>query len=181
MIAFAGHPDARRFLDLMEQRVNEHRPGVAFKTIVTTKDQFVEALQVEVDLMLVSAHGPVFELGKPLRPVIGDGNPQNRVDVSDLGRANSVRFGARVGIIWDVCHMGRPAFRGELARLSAAEVVHVAPIGKIFWDDSVHVTSTILDALLVYGNQPITPARVTAVATTAASGCIRLWHAALGS
>lgn len=121
----------------------------------------------------------MFELGKPLRPVIGGGNPENRLDVRDLGHANPVRFGARTGIIWDVCHMGRPAFRDELARLSAADVVHVAPIGKIVWDDSVHVATTILDALLVYGRQPITTARVTAAATAAASGRIRLWHAAL--
>lgn len=179
MIAFAEHPDARKLLDMMEQRVNEHRTGAALKTIVTTKDQFVRALQAEVDLMLVSAHGPVFEFGKPLRPVIGDGNPKNRVDVRDLGHANPVRFGARTGIIWDVCHTGRPAFRDELARLSAAEVVHVAPIGKIVWDDSVHVASTIFDALFAYGSQPITPTRVAAAAIAAASGRIRLWHAAL--
>lgn len=176
MIAFAEHRDAGRFLDMMEQRVNGHRPGAALKTIVTTKDQFVRAVQADVDLMLVSAHGPVFELGTPLRPVIGDGNPGNRVDVRDLRRAR-VRLGARIGIIWDVCHTGRPAFRAELARLSATEVVHVAPIGKIVWDDSIHVASTILDALFAHGGHPITPARVRAAAMTAASGHIRLWHA----
>jgi hypothetical protein len=159
MIAFAEHPDARKLLDMMEQRVNEYRTGAALKTIVTTKDQFVRALQAEVDLMLVSAHGPVFEFGKPLRPVIGDGNPKNRVDVRDLGHANPVR--------------------DELARLSAAEVVHVAPIGKIVWDDSVHVASSIFDALFAEGSQPITSARVAAAAIAAASGRIRLWHAVL--
>ena len=182
MIAFAEYLQAVQFLDVMKEHADRCKPGVAHTTIVRTKDQFIAASQVPCDLILVSAHGPVFKPGEPLAPAIGDGNPQNRIDLHELADKDSVRLGARAGIIWDACNTGRPAFRAELARLTGDEVVHVAPIGKIWWDDSVQIAGTIFDALLGPGGPPITSGAVAAAsATAAASARIRLWHGRLAS
>ena len=78
MIAFAGHDDAKRFVGKMKRHANQLRRDSAHATIVATKDQFLQALQAETSLMLVSVHGP---RAAQREPVIGDGNPENRVDL----------------------------------------------------------------------------------------------------
>jgi hypothetical protein len=179
MIAFAEHLDAKRFVRKMKRHADQRRRGVAHTTIVKSRDQFLRALQAEADLMLVSAHGPRATLREP---VIGDGNPENRVDLRDLGWVNPFRLGARAGIIWDACYTGSPEFMfmGEFARLSAADVVHVAPVGQIEWDDSVHIATTLLNELLAVGSPPISPGSVAAAAASAAaSSRIELWHGPL--
>ena len=179
MIAFAEHRSAKRFVLEMERHVNQLGRHVARTTIVATRDQFLRALQAETDLMLVSAHGPRATQHEPL---IGDGNPRNRVDLRDLGRARPFVLGARAGIIWDACYTGCPkfGFMNEFARLSAAGVVHVAPVGEIEWDHSVHLATTILNKLLAVGIPPIMPTSVAAAAASAAaSSQIELWHSPL--
>src|SRR5215467_12382636 len=128
MIAFAEHSYAKRFVGKMKRHANQRRRDVAHMTIVATRDQFLRALQAETDLMLVSAHGP---RATQREPVIGDGNPENRVDLRNLGHANPFVLGARAGIIWDVCYTGCPEFMfmGEFARLTSA--TESAPVGEI--------------------------------------------------
>jgi hypothetical protein len=179
MIAFAEHCDAKRFVREMERHANQLRRGVARATIVATKDQFLRALRAETDLMLVSAHGP---RAMQHEPVIGDGNEKNRVDLRDLGHVSPFVFGARAGIIWDACYTGCPKFGfvDEFARLSAAGVVHDAPVDEIKWDHSVHLATTILDELMAVAIPPIMPASfAAAAATAAASSQIELWHGPL--
>ena len=176
MIAFAGHEEACEFLDEMVKHVNRHGDGIAHPTIVTTGDQFIRASQAQVPVMLVSAHGPGSETAEP---VIGDGKG-NRACLRSLGRTEPFVFGARAGIVWDACYTGRPAFRSELARLSAPGAAHVAPVDKIWWPHSVYMARTIFDALLAPGGPPITPASFAAeAANTAASSGIKLWHVPL--
>ena len=71
-------------------------------------------------------------------------------------------------MIWDACYAGHPAFRQELARLSSPGVVHIGPLCEIEYDHSVHMTTTILDALLAPGSPPISPEAMAAAAKRAA-------------
>ena len=144
MIAFAGHDEACEFVDEMVKHVNQYGDGIAHPTIITTGDQFIQASQAQVPVMLVSAHGPA---SKTAEPVMGDGKG-NRACLRYLGRTEPFLFGARAGIVWDACYTGQPAFRSELARLSAPGVTHVAPADKIWRPHSVYMATTIFDALL---------------------------------
>jgi hypothetical protein len=174
MIAFAEHDEACEFVRCMARRANRHRDGVARETIVATGEDFAWAARTQSDLMLVSAHGPANERAEP---ALGDGKGNNRVTLRSLGWAVPFTFGARAGIIWDACHTGLPAFASQLARLSGPGVAHVAPTGKIYWDDSVRMAGTIIDELLAPGRPPVTPAAFTAAAARAAAATrVKLWH-----
>jgi hypothetical protein len=175
MIAYASHDQAAAFVQQMAALADTLMPGSAYARVVTTKDVFLLALQTQAVLTVVSVHGP--EEQEPA-PVIGDGTDANRIGFRELG-ASSLS-GARAGIIWDACHLAREAFRTEFARLSRPDVVHIAPAGKIEWDDSVHLAETMLSILLASGSPPITPAAASAAAAkTADSSAIGLeyWRA----
>jgi hypothetical protein len=176
LIAFAGHDEACEFAGCMVQRANRQQDGIARQTIVTTADQFAWAARARADILLVSAHGPADASGDP---VVGDGKG-NRVRLRSLGQQGRFLFGARAGMAWDACYAGQPAFRAELARLSAPGVAHVAPAGKICWNDSLQMARTILDELLEPGSAPVTSASfAAAAATAAATSRIQLWHGIL--
>jgi hypothetical protein len=178
MIAFARYDEACKFVDKMMKYANRHRDDIAHRTLVTTGDQFTWAAEAQVDVMLVSAHGPGSKLDEP---VLGDGNG-NRACLKSLGQTKPFAFGARAGIAWDACYTGQPAFRSELGRLSAPGIAHVAPTGMIRWRHSVHMARKIIDELLAPGSPPVTPASFAAAAAkAAASSRIKLWHGPLGA
>lgn len=183
MIAYARHTDACRFVSQMTAHVWPFMrsltwPAIVTTTIATTKEQLLAELQAPAALTLVSAHGPAKNIRSPR---IGDGTPRNRIELRELARPSFAGFGARAGMIWDACYAGRPEFTKEFARLSPPGVVHVAPLGEIEYDDSVHIATTILHALLAPGGAPITPAAVDAAAErAAASADIKVWHDPVG-
>jgi hypothetical protein len=177
MIAFAGHDEACKFVGLIVQRANRRSNGSACKTIVTTGSQFTWAAQAQVDVLLVSAHGPASEES---RPVLGDARG-NYACLTALGRQEPFCFGARAGIAWDACYSGQPTFRSELARLSAPGVVHIAPAGEIRWNQSMHMGKALVDELLAPGVTTVTAGEFAAAAArAAASSAIELWHGPLG-
>ncbi|HXL88416.1 MAG TPA: hypothetical protein VN969_05435 [Streptosporangiaceae bacterium] len=176
MIAFRGHRDAEQFIARMHRLVNGHRAGWAHDTIVNTEADFIRAIQIPADFIIVSAHGLTALGGGTSILAIGNEHGPN-VYLSDLA-AKKVRFGATAGIFWDVCGAGRPPSRAALAGLAADHVVHIAPIRKMYWADAVHVGDAIVRSLVIPGSSAITPDAVAAVgAIAAASGHMRLWHA----
>lgn len=134
------------------------------------------------DLKLVSAHGPLFEPGVPLHPHIGDGD-RNQIDLRHYGHNRPSMIAARAGIIWDVCHSGRPRFRQLIAPHLTHEITHVGIQGKVWYNDSVRITSAILTALLTVETSNITPDAVAAAAEVAkpAPKYCTLVHTRLGS
>jgi hypothetical protein len=65
----------------------------------------------------------------------------------------------------------------QLARLSAPGAAHVAPTGKIYGDESVHMAGTMIDVLLAPDSPPVTPAAFAAAAAhTAATSQLELSH-----
>jgi hypothetical protein len=166
MIAFAGFPEACDFVADMAEFVNSygHRHAIAYPTIVTTKERFIRAAQAQTAVTLFSAHGPATAKHAP---AVGDGDRNNRVTLRSLDQKNPFTFGARAGTIWDACFAGQPAFRSELARLSAPGVVHVGPAGKTYLDDSKAVITAILRHLLEEDSQAITADSFAAAAKAA--------------
>lgn len=178
MIAYAGHEQAAAFVQQMAARANTLSPGSAYPQIVTARDAFLLALQARAALTVVSVHGPKKE--EPA-PFIGDGSDENRIDFRELGRTAPFLFGARAGMIWDACHLAREAFGTEFARLSRPGVIHIAPAGEIYWDDSVHMAETMLGVLLGSGGSPVTSAAAGAAAARAVDSSaieLRYWQAA---
>ena len=183
MIAYASHEDACRFVSettahLWPLMQSVTWPAIVATTIVTTKEQLIVELQAPAALTMVSAHGPAMnDPNNPFSPRIGDGTPEKRIELRELGQHNFAGFGARAGMIWDACYAGRREFRREFARLSRPGVVHVGPLCKIEYNDSVHMASTIIDELLVPGAPAVTPASFAAAAAKAAeSSRIKLCH-----
>lgn len=181
MIAFAWHDAACRFVSIMTRRANRLRDGAACQTIVSSRDRFEWAAQAQVDVMLVSAHGPAHATASP---VLGDGD-ENEVDLASLNVSQPFRFGARAGIAWDACFTGQPQFQAEFARLSVPGAGHIASLGEIKWYQSLHMGETLIDELLAPGGTPVTTSLFAAAAAKTAAAAaagtsqakpIKLWH-----
>lgn len=185
MIAYARHREACRFVSQMTAHIWPFMRSIAWPVIVTTtivtnEEQFKQELQAPAALTLVSAHGPARGTPAARFSRIGDGTRQNRIEFGKLSRNDFAGFGARAGMIWDACYAGQPQFRQGIAPLSLPDVVHIGPSGEIEYDDSVHMATTILHALLAPGSPPITPDAVAAAAAiTAGSAAIKLKYGPL--
>ena len=169
LLTFEEYDAGVQFLETMRGVVKDLRPDLhAPVTKAASATRFAEELRKPADLVIVSAHGPAYKIGKPFEPgLCASTDGLHWLSLQEICPGAGDSIGIRAGIVWDACNAGRPGFRDELEPLLAYEIANIGVIGQIGNPDSTNITTKILQSLLAPGSPRITAETVQAAGMAA--------------